>query len=29
MINIFEKNKKIKIEVGVYLILNYLLYKKR
>lgn len=29
MINIFEKNKKNKIEVGVYLIVNYLLYKKR
>lgn len=29
MINIFEKKKINKIEVGVYLILNYLLYKKR
>lgn len=29
MINIFEEKKINKIEVGVYLILNYLLYKKR
>lgn len=29
MINIFEKKKINKIEVGVYLILNYILYKKR
>lgn len=29
MINIFERKKINKIEVGVYLILNYLLYKKR
>lgn len=29
MINIFEKNKKNKIEAGAHLTANYSLYKKR